>query len=135
MPVDILFGLPAHPFLVHVPIVMLPLAAIGVVVMAIRPRWHRRYRWVVLTVAGIGTAGAVLAASAGERLANRLVAAAGAPAARMWRDHAELGDTARNASLVFFMVVAAFVFVPWWLEGPPRTLSPPPRPLWRDGPG
>jgi hypothetical protein len=45
---DTLFGLPAHPLLVHMPIVLIPLAAIGVVVMLIKPAWHQRYRWVVL---------------------------------------------------------------------------------------
>jgi hypothetical protein len=54
---DKLFGLPAHPFLVHVPIVLLPLSAIGVVLMAVRPSWHRSYRWVVLAIGVVGALG------------------------------------------------------------------------------
>ncbi len=54
---DTLFGLPAHPLLVHIPIVLLPLAAIGVIVMLIKPEWHRRYRWVVLAMGVVGALG------------------------------------------------------------------------------
>jgi hypothetical protein len=43
--VDTISGLPAHPLLVHIPVVLLPLAALGVVGMALRSSWHRRYRW------------------------------------------------------------------------------------------
>jgi deazaflavin-dependent oxidoreductase (nitroreductase family) len=61
---DTLFGLPAHPFLVHIPIVLLPVAAIGVIAMVIKPAWHRRYRWIVLGTGVAGAIGATLAAQA-----------------------------------------------------------------------
>ena len=70
---DKLFGLPAHPFLVHVPVVLLPLTAIGVMVMAIRPAWHQRFRWAILATGAEGTLGIVLAASAGEQLEGRSI--------------------------------------------------------------
>ena len=63
---DQITGLPAHPLLVHIPVAMLPLAALGVVVLLARKAWYERYRWAVLVVAGIGTLGAILAASSGE---------------------------------------------------------------------
>ncbi len=113
---DTLFGLPAHPLLVHIPIVLLPLAAIGVVVMLIRPAWQRRYRWVVLGMGIAGALGATLAAQAGEELETRIVAVEGREAAASWEHHAELGDTARNFALLFMVVLIVFVFVPWWLE-------------------
>src|SRR6478735_1830999 len=71
-PMDKLFGLPAHPFLVHIPIVLLPLAAIGTVAIVARRTWYHSYRWIVLTIAAVGTLGAVLAASAGEELEGRI---------------------------------------------------------------
>jgi hypothetical protein len=113
---DKIFGLPAHPLLVHIPIVLLPLAAVGVVVMAIRPAWHQRYRWVVLALGAAGAIGAVLAASAGEQLESRLVAREGREAAAGWERHAELGETARNVALVFLVLLACYVLIPWWLE-------------------
>lgn len=42
MELNNLFGLPAHPLLVHLPVVMVPLAAIGALVLAIRPRFWSR---------------------------------------------------------------------------------------------
>jgi uncharacterized membrane protein len=34
-------GLPAHPLFVHVPVIFIPLAAIGGLVLMVRPRWLR----------------------------------------------------------------------------------------------
>ena len=113
---DTLFGLPAHPFLVHIPIVLLPLSAVGVVLMALRPRWHRSYRWVVLTLGVVGALGATLAASAGDALEGRVEAVEGRQAAASWEHHASLGETARSVALVYMVLLAAFVLVPWWLE-------------------
>jgi uncharacterized membrane protein len=113
---DTLFGLPAHPLLVHIPIVLLPLAAIGVIVMLIKPEWHRRYRWVVLAMGVVGALGATLAAQAGEELGNRVVAVEGRQAAGRWQHHADLGETSRNVALLFLMLLVVFVFLPWWQE-------------------
>ena len=110
------FGIPAHPLLVHVPAVLLPLAAIGVVIMVIRPAWHQRYRWAVLAVGLVGTIGAILAADAGESLEERIIAKEGFAAAGGWEDHAEAGDTARLFAIIFFVVLAAFILIPWFIE-------------------
>lgn len=113
---DKLFGLPAHPFLVHIPVVLLPLAVVGVVVMAIKPAWHARYRWAVLAICTVGTIGIVLAASAGEQLEGRIINVEGQAAAASWEQHSQLGETSRNFALIFFVIVLAFVLVPWWQE-------------------
>ena len=113
---DKLFGLPAHPFLVHIPIVLLPLAAIGTVAIVARRKWYLAYRWVVLAIAVVGTGGAVLASSAGEELEGRIVAIEGPQAASGWEHHAELGETARNIALVYVVLLAAYVIIPWLLE-------------------
>jgi len=113
---DTLFGLPAHPFLVHIPLVLIPLAALGVVFMVIKPAWHERYRWIVLAFGAVGTLGAILAASAGEAFADRIIDVAGPEVARTWEEHAERGETARNIAILFFIVLAAYVLVPWLLQ-------------------
>ena len=113
---DTFFGIPAHPLLVHIPAVLLPLAAIGAVVMVVRPAWHQRYRWVVLILGFVGAVGAILAADAGESLGARIVANEGPAAASGWEDHAQAGDTARLFAIIFFVVLAIFVLVPWFLE-------------------
>ena len=121
------FGVPAHPLLVHLPAVLLPLAAIGVVVMVIRPAWRERYRWAVLAIGFVGTVGAILAADAGESLGAQVAAKDGAAAAARWEDHAEAGDTARLFAVIFLVLLALFILIPWYLErraarGPQRAL-------------
>ena len=77
-----IFGLPAHPLLVHIPVVLLPLAAVGAVMMAVRPAWNARYRWAVLVLGAVGAVGVVLAADAGQSLQEQIVAVEGREAAR-----------------------------------------------------
>lgn len=113
---DTFFGIPAHPLLVHIPAVLLPLAAIGVVAMVIKPAWHARYRWAVLGIGLVGAVGAILAANAGESLENRIRNLEGAAAAEGWEDHAQAGETARLFAIIFFIVLAAFVLIPWFVE-------------------
>ena len=59
---DTFFGLPAHPLLVHIPVVLVPLALVGVIVMVSRPSWWGRYEWATLVIAVAGAVGAVFAA-------------------------------------------------------------------------
>ncbi|MCU1346146.1 MAG: hypothetical protein JWL70_2412 [Acidimicrobiia bacterium] len=105
-----LFGLPAHPLLVHVPVVLLPMAALGALAIALRPAWRRRYGWLVLGVTLVGTVGAVLAANAGDSLEETVGRSASV------RDHADAGEMARNISLLFAVLVAAFVVGAWFLD-------------------
>jgi hypothetical protein len=124
------FGIPAHPLLVHIPAVLLPLAVVGVVFMVIRPAWHQRYRWAVLAIGCIGALGAILAASAGESLAEQITANEGPAAAAGWEDHVQAGETARLFGIIFFVVLAAFVLVPWFAERRRNQDRPLPLPTW-----
>ncbi len=45
---DKLFDLPAHPLLIHAPIVLLPIAAIVTIVVAAKPSWRARAGWWIL---------------------------------------------------------------------------------------
>lgn len=109
MELDTLAGLPAHPLLVHVPVVMLPLAAIGAVLIALRQSWLERFGWWVVGFAGVGFIGAVLAAGSGEALEERVNETAAL------EEHAEMGETARLMAFIFFLVVAAVVGYRWWM--------------------
>ena len=69
---DTILGLPLHPLAVHIPVVVLPVTALGLIALVlIRPL---RRRFALLTLVGllIGTAGAFLAAESGEMLAARV---------------------------------------------------------------
>jgi uncharacterized membrane protein len=113
---DQISGLPAHPLLVHIPVALLPLAAFGVIVLLVRKAWYERYRWAVLVVAGIGTLGAILAASSGESLERQMRDKLGADAVRAVHEHVESGNVARTLAIVFFGVLTLYVVLPWYLE-------------------
>ena len=102
---DTIGGLPAHPLMVHVPVVLLPLATIGVIAMTIRPSLVRSFGWVVTALAGIGFVGTVLAASSGESLEDEY-RASGMTISDTLRDHGEMGETVRLLALLFFVVLA-----------------------------
>ena len=68
MELEKLFGLPAHPLLVHIPVVLVPLAAIIAIVFAFKPAWLDRFGWGLVALSGVGALGAILAAGSGEGL-------------------------------------------------------------------
>ena len=113
---DHINGLPLHPLIVHIPVAMLPLAFLGVVVMMIRRAWYERYRWAVLALGAIGTLGAILAAATGESLESDVRRTEGADALRSIHEHAEAGDVARTVAILFFVALAAWVMIPWYLD-------------------
>lgn len=65
-------GIPLHPLLVHAVVVLLPLSAVGAVVIALIPRWRRRYWLPVLVLAALGIAAVPITQKAGEDLQTRL---------------------------------------------------------------
>ena len=101
MELNTLFGLPAHPLLVHLPVVMVPLAALGALVLAVRPQFWSRAGWWVTGASGIGMIGAILAAGSGEELEHKV------ERSQVLEHHAQLGETARLLSVVLFVVLLA----------------------------
>ena len=107
MEFDKLFGLPAHPLLVHIPVVLVPVAAIVAVVFALKPAWLDRFGWGLGALSGVGALGAILAAASGQGLEGLQNEAE--TVAR--EDHFELGETARLMAIIFFLVVTAVVLL------------------------
>ncbi len=109
-------GLPAHPLFVHIPVVLIPLAAICFIVLLARPSWFARYKWALLLITVIGGVGAFLAGMAGESLEGELEKVNGEAYEQAIHNHAEHGDLARIASVLFMLGVIAFVFAPRFLK-------------------
>ena len=105
MPKDI-GGVPTHPLIVHIPVVMVPLALVAVIAYFFAPPWRRPLAWVAGVLAAGGAFGAVLAVSSGEDLRAR------AQESRALADHAEMGYTDRLLAFIFFVFVAALGRVP-----------------------
>jgi uncharacterized membrane protein len=100
---DQFFGVPAHPLLVHLPVVFVPLALLGAIAIAVVPRWRATFGWAVVATSFVGLLGAVLAANSGESLQARVDESAALD------EHIQLGESARLAAFVFFVVVAGLV--------------------------
>jgi len=67
-------GVPVHPLLVHIIVVLLPLSCAGAVIMVISRRFSRRYGPLVVAVAVLGIVGSLLAKASGERLIESIPA-------------------------------------------------------------
>lgn len=108
---DSLFNLPAHPLLVHIPVMGVPLAAFGAIVIALRPRWRRAYGPLVVAMAAIGAFGALLAAGSGESLQE-------SQSIRDIGDHGSYGEFARNVSFLLLGLVFVLVALDRWRSHP-----------------
>ncbi len=113
MELEKLFGLPAHPLLVHLPVVLIPLSGIIAIVFAFKSAWLDRYGWHLVVLSFVGAIGGVFAAGSGEGL-EAIQRRAGETASAAAEDHFELGETARNMGLLFFLIVFAVVAVRWY---------------------
>jgi uncharacterized membrane protein len=111
MEFDSVFGVPAHPLFVHVPIAFIPLAALGAIALALRPRWRRPYGWLVVVFAAFGAAGAQLATGSGESLEEgRQIRDIG--------DHPELGELARTLGVILLALVVTLYLLDRWRSHP-----------------
>jgi hypothetical protein len=95
-PFDLIQGLPVHPLVVHAAVILIPLTALGVLLMALRPSISRAWGRLV-TVLGVAACGAAFAAKeSGEALAARV----GAPG----YGHAGLGAAMPNFAASMLVV-------------------------------
>lgn len=103
MEINKLFGLPAHPLLVHIPVVLVPLAALGALLLVVRPQLMPRLGVAVAVMAGLGLVGVQLAMGSGEQLEE---------ASRNEQEisnHAHLADQTRPVVFLFALAVIALV--------------------------
>jgi hypothetical protein len=61
-------GIPLHPLVVHAVVVLLPLAALGAIVIAARRSWRRTFGIPVLLIALAGVAAVPMATTTGTQL-------------------------------------------------------------------
>lgn len=94
-------ALPMHPLVVHLAVIILPLSALALVVLAFVPRWAARYGWLTLAGLAVGTVAAFVAKESGEALAEQI----GEP-----EQHAAFGDLLPPVS-VGLLVVAVLWFL------------------------
>ncbi len=96
-----ILGLPAHPLLVHAPVVLVPLATLFALVVAVVPRLGRRTAWALAAAAAVCLIATQLAVSSGYAFDDLVAGAVDTD------EHRGLGETTRNLVLLFFVSAAA----------------------------
>lgn len=109
---DNLFGLPAHPLLVHAPVVFAPLVCLAVILTFVLPGGRRRYGYALMGFTAVTFLSTILAVSSGGRLQTALRHTIGNAA----RHHSELGRMTRILAGLLFLAVLAWVLVGRALE-------------------
>lgn len=98
-----MFGLPAHPLLVHAPVVLIPILLAAIVALTVKPQWRAK-GGPYLAAGAIGIfVLCVLAAGSGEKLEARV------GEGPLVEEHAELGEQLRLIALFLALAVTAWV--------------------------
>lgn len=108
-------GLPLHPLVVHLVVVLGPLAALTGLAYAFVPAWRWLLRWPVVVLAVLTAVVSLVAVAAGESLLD-----ARPQLAPLVEDHRDWGELLRIASLAYVGVVAMGA---WALGGPSALAS------------
>ena len=102
---DSLFGLPGHPLVVHLAVVLVPIAAVGTLVIAFWGAARRRIGWIVVGLAFVAFVGCFLAKESGEALQNSVRHTEAVDA------HVEMADGGTVAGLAVFVGAAGVMVV------------------------
>jgi hypothetical protein len=96
-PLGTLAGLPLHPLLVHSAIVLVPLVAIGALVMSYLPSFSRRHGNLILILAVVAQVSVFLAKMSGEAFSEILN--------KNVEKHAELGEIAPLVTIPMVVLI------------------------------
>ncbi|AEA23757.1 hypothetical protein Psed_1518 [Pseudonocardia dioxanivorans CB1190] len=99
-------GIPAHPLVVHAAVVLLPLAAIGAVVVALRPSLRRSLGIPLALVTIVGVLAVPIATRTGDQLREAL--GGGSPLVEV---HEERADNLLPWAVLFGLLVLVSVVV------------------------
>jgi uncharacterized membrane protein len=102
------FGLPAHPLIIHVPVVFIPILGIAVIATAFWPQRLERYTPVLAAFAVIANAATLLAVGAGEAFReDRNQPGFASPTLDQ---HAEAGEFLRWLMIILTALLVAALF-------------------------
>jgi uncharacterized membrane protein len=101
MELNDLFGIPAHPLVVHAAVVLLPLGAITTVIVAALPKSRRHYAPIAFGLALVGTIAVGLAQQSGESLEDRVTET------ELVEEHTEQGEIVLPWAVAVTAVAAA----------------------------
>jgi uncharacterized membrane protein len=110
-------GIPLHPLVVHAVVVLIPLAALGVIAIALVPKWRSQFGILVVAVTAFATAMVPIATSTGETLEERV------GESELVEEHAELGEAVLYTAVPLLILAVAL----WWLGWRAQRDAPAPR--------
>jgi uncharacterized membrane protein len=102
-------GLPAHPLLVHLIVVLMPGTALLEILCALWPAARRRLVWLVLTMAVVLTVMTPVTINAGEWLYDREK-----QQSAVLQTHAERGEQMIYFSVALLVVAVVLAVFHWW---------------------
>lgn len=117
MEIEEVFGLPAHPLVVHAAVVLLPLAALATVVLAAVPRLRRSYAPLALGLALAALVAVGLAQGSGEALEERV------EETELVEAHTSQGERVLPWAIGVVVAAAAVTAVPVVLRRRPDTAA------------
>jgi hypothetical protein len=97
-----IFGLPAHVFFVHIPVILVPLVGLGTVAM-LWPSLRRRYGWLLVALSAGAVVATVLATESGKALRRYVVTTS------LVRQHTRIGGNLTQWVVLLFVLTAAVV--------------------------
>ena len=103
-PLGMIAGLPLHPLLVHSAVVLVPLVAVGALVMSYLPSFSRRHGKLILILALVAQGSVFLAKLSGEAFSEILN--------KDVEKHAELGEIAPFVTIP----MVALIYVRWRMD-------------------
>lgn len=112
--IDSISGLPLHALVVHVAVVLVPLAALAFILLGWKAEWRQHYALPVAVLAVGGAAAAILAAATGGSLEETIREAAGTRV--RFGEHPEQGDSARLFAVIFAIGAVGLWTLEAWRE-------------------
>jgi uncharacterized membrane protein len=104
------FGLPAHPLLLHVPVVFVPILGLATLAVASNKRLFERHLLPLAAFSVVTMAATILAAGAGEALREERERDIPASMRGTLENHADAGDTLRLTMVFLTLVLVAALF-------------------------
>lgn len=107
------FGIPAHPLLVHAAVVFVPLQILAAFVYAFVPFVRHYIAWLVIGLAVVAPASALLAKESGEAFQERLIrkGTAGPELLTQIKQHSSYGDLLAYLSIGLALLMVLLVIV------------------------
>jgi hypothetical protein len=107
---DTIGGLPAHPLLVHIPVVLVPVTAV-VAFCAIVPKWRTHALWAATITGFVAAVGIYLAADAGDALEHAARQTATTEKLALIHNHTQMADGASALTYLMFLCLLGWLLL------------------------